>query len=122
MVTGTAETRLGLEHCGQATNLWPSESFLPSSTKSLWRTLEGETRAEAEWFRSLLAALGEVRLMMLAMALRGEILRPKKFSFARFSFSLFISDMKASLRWSWLLQPCKADAQVEETWRGGMLQ
>ena len=70
---------------------------------------------EAEWFRSLLAPLGEVRLMMSAMALRGEILRPKKFSLPRFSLSLFISDMKVSLRWSWILMPCKADLQVVET-------
>ena len=95
---------------------------MASSTKSLCRTLEGETMVEAEWFRSLLAALGEVRLMMLDMALRGEILRLEKFSFPRFSLSLFISAMKASLRLSWILLPLKAEPQVNETWRGRNLE
>ena len=92
------ETRLGLEQVGHLTSLSPSESFFPSSLKSMWRTLEGETRVEAEWFLSLLL-LGEVRLRMSAMALLGEILRPnKKFSLPIFSLSLFILDMKVSLR------------------------
>ena len=90
--TGRVETRLGLEQAGHLTNLSPSESFLPSSLNSMWRTLEGETRMEAEWFLSLLV-LGEVRLVMEAMALLGEILRSKKFSLSRFSLSLFMLDM-----------------------------
>ena len=90
--TRIVETRLGLEHSGHLTNLSPSESFLPSSLNRTWRTLDGETRMEAEWFLSLLE-LGEVRLMMSAMALLGEILRSKKFSLPRFSLSLFMLDM-----------------------------
>ena len=107
-----AETRLGAEQLGQVICLSPSESFLPSSLNSMWRTLDGETRTEAEW-----SLLGEVRLLMLAMALLGEILREKKFSLPRFSLSIFKLDMKASLRLSCLpsLQVCKADLQVVET-------
>ena len=90
--TGTMVTRLGLLQTGHLTCRSPSESFLPSSLNRTWRTLDGETRMEAEWFLSLLE-LGEVRLMMSAMALLGEILRSKKFSLPRFSLSFFMLDM-----------------------------
>ena len=116
------ETRLGAEQLGQVICLSPSESFLPSSLNNMWRTLDGETMMEAEWFLSLLALVGEVQLLMLTIALLGEILREKKFSLPRFSLSIFILDMKASLRSSCLLNFCKADLQVVETWHEFFLE
>ena len=113
------ETRLGLVHRGQCTNLSPGFNLRASSTNSLWRILEGEMMAELEGFLSLLPEFGDRKLMLATscMILRGEVSLDLRANLTpRFSRSNFIAVTKLRRRSSWTLTELRERFHNWETW------
>ena len=98
---GLRDEGLGLEQIGHLESESPSFNLLASSTNSLCRTLEGDTKVALDRVLSLLAAVGETLNLVLAtssITLLGEVLLVRSWeSTPTFSLSGFIFEMRANL-------------------------